>query len=157
MRPRADARGWVFGGPGEIRTHDIFHAMEGRSQLRHRPALGFSAGQAIAIDSGANHETAVVVSTTGGRGAATITVTAPLSLAHAASAQVCGTGIALTTALTRAHASGAQVAGDVPTPGAPNQYYRRRPSDLIIRCRLSYPATAGPTVVQNGAVSMGAS
>ena len=28
-----------FGGPGEIRTHDLFHAMEARSQLRHRPAF----------------------------------------------------------------------------------------------------------------------
>jgi hypothetical protein len=27
--------------------------------------------------------------------------------------------------LTKAHASRAQVAGDVPTPGAPNQYSRR--------------------------------
>jgi hypothetical protein len=27
----------LFGGPGEIRTHDLFHAMEARSQLRHRP------------------------------------------------------------------------------------------------------------------------
>ena len=27
-----------FGGPGEIRTLDLFHAMEARSQLRHRPA-----------------------------------------------------------------------------------------------------------------------
>jgi hypothetical protein len=26
-----------FGGSGEIRTHDLFHAMEARSQLRHRP------------------------------------------------------------------------------------------------------------------------
>ena len=31
-----------FGGPGEIRTHDLFHAMEARSQLRHRPAELFS-------------------------------------------------------------------------------------------------------------------
>ncbi len=30
---------WV-GGPGEIRTHDLFHAMEARSQLRHRPVRG---------------------------------------------------------------------------------------------------------------------
>src|SRR5262249_29434695 len=31
--------GWTarFGVPGEIRTHDLFHAMEARSQLRHRP------------------------------------------------------------------------------------------------------------------------
>jgi hypothetical protein len=28
-----------FGGPGEIRTHDLFHAMEARSQLRHRPKI----------------------------------------------------------------------------------------------------------------------
>src|SRR5438132_10943023 len=28
-----------FGGPGEIRTHDLFHAMEARSQLRHRPIM----------------------------------------------------------------------------------------------------------------------
>jgi predicted hydrolase (HD superfamily) len=30
----------TFGGPGEIRTHDLFHAMEARSQLRHRPNPG---------------------------------------------------------------------------------------------------------------------
>jgi len=41
-------------------------------------------------------------------------------------AQVSGTGITLTAALTGAHASGAQVACSLPTPGAPNQYYRRR-------------------------------
>jgi hypothetical protein len=87
-------------------------------------AGGFSAGQTIAIDSGANRETAVVVSTTGGRGGATITVL-PLTLAHAAGAQVSGTGITLAGALTRAHASGAPVSSDVPTPGAPNRYYRR--------------------------------
>jgi hypothetical protein len=95
-------------------------------------AAGFSAGQSITIDSGANHETAVVASTTGGgrgggRGGAgaTITVKAPLTLVHAPGAQVSGTGITLTAALTRAHASGAQVASDLPTPGAPNKYYRR--------------------------------
>ncbi len=92
-------------------------------------AAGFSAGQSIAIDSGAKSETAVVASTTGGGrggGNATITVAAPLTLAHAAGAQVSGTGITLTAALTRAHASGAQVASDAPTPGAPNKYYRPR-------------------------------
>jgi non-reducing end alpha-L-arabinofuranosidase len=88
-------------------------------------ATGFGAGQTITIDSDANHETAVVVSTTGGRGGATITVAAQLTLAHAAGAQVSGSGITVTARLTRAHASGAQIASDVPTPGAPNQYYRR--------------------------------
>jgi hypothetical protein len=89
-------------------------------------AAGFSAGQTVTIDSGAKSETAVVVSTTGGRGGATITVSAPLTLAHAVGTQVSGTGITLTASLTRAHAGGAQVASNNPTPGAPNQYYRRR-------------------------------
>ena len=96
-------------------------------------AFGFSAGQTITIDSGANYETAVVVSATGGGrggrgggpGGAMIIVAAPLTLAHAAGAQVSGTGITLTAALTRAHDGGAQVANNAPTPGAPNQYYRR--------------------------------
>jgi hypothetical protein len=95
--------------------------------------IGFTAGQTITIDSGANHETAVVASTTGGgrgggRGGAgaTITVAAPLKFAHAPSAQVSGSGITLTTALTQPHAGGAQVASNVPTPGAPNKYYKPR-------------------------------
>jgi hypothetical protein len=97
-------------------------------------AFGFSAGQTITIDSGANRETAVVSSITGGfrgfggrggPGNATITVAVPLTKAHAADAQVSGSGITLTTALTRTHEIGAQVAGNLPTPGAPNQYYRR--------------------------------
>ena len=96
-------------------------------------AMGFSAGQAITIDSGANQETAVVVSIgrvfgPGGPGSpggsATITVTAPLTMAHATGAQVSGTGITLTAALTRAHDSGAHFAAKLPTPGAANQYFR---------------------------------
>ena len=89
-------------------------------------AIGFSADQTISIDSGANHETAVLVSVTGGRGGARITVATPLTLAHAAGAQISGSGITLTAALTLAHASGAQVASDAPTPGAPNKYSRKR-------------------------------
>ncbi len=87
---------------------------------------GISASYMITIDSGANQETAVVVSTTGGlRGQTgfTVSVAAPLKFAHAAGAEVSGTGIFLAAPLTRAHAAGAQVVGDVPTPGAPNQYY----------------------------------
>ncbi len=87
--------------------------------------MGFSAGQTITIDSGSNQETAVVAGTTGGRGGATIAVAAPLKLAHAASAQVSGSGITLTSAFTKAHASGAQVASSLPTPGGPNQYFAK--------------------------------
>jgi len=91
-------------------------------------AIGFSAGQSITIDSGAKTETAVVASAAGGGrgGAARITVTAPLTSAHAVGAQVSGTGITLTTGLSQAHASGAPVVGSVPTPGAANQYSRKR-------------------------------
>jgi hypothetical protein len=87
----------------------------------------FSAGQTITIDSGAASETAVVVAAAGRRGPGSITVTAPLKSVHAAGAQVSGTGITLAGALAQAHASGAKIAGSAPpTPGAPNQYYRRR-------------------------------
>ena len=86
---------------------------------------GFSVGQTISIDREGSHETAVVVSTNR-RGNATISVAAPLTFAHAAGAPISGSGITLTAGLNRAHASGTQVSGSgPPTPGAPNQYYRR--------------------------------
>jgi hypothetical protein len=106
-------------------------------------ATGFSAGQTITIDSGANLETAVVASVTGGRrggpggfgggfgggrgglAASSLTLTAPLTLAHASGVQVSGSGITFTAALTKAHAAGALVGNSGPTPGAPNQYSRR--------------------------------
>ncbi len=84
--------------------------------------FGFSAGQTITIDG----ETAVVASTAGGRGGARITVASPLAVAHAAGAKVAGSGITLTGPLIREHGGGAQVTSEVPTPGAPNQYFGRR-------------------------------
>ena len=30
----------LIGGPDRDRTDDLFHAMEARSQLRHRPTIG---------------------------------------------------------------------------------------------------------------------
>jgi hypothetical protein len=84
---------------------------------------GFHSGQTITIDSGANHETAAVGSTTFNRSGASIAVSEPLKFAHAVGAQVSGSGITLTHALSKAHASGAQVVSKQPTPGAPNQYY----------------------------------
>lgn len=92
---------------------------------------GFAVGQTISIDSQSNHETAVIASINRGRGgfggapgAASITAASPLTKAHAAGAEVSGTGITLTSGLTKAHEGGAQVAGSEPTPGAPNQYSR---------------------------------
>ncbi len=87
-------------------------------------ARGFRPGQTISIGSGANYETAVVLSTNRFRDA-TITVSAPLTLAHAVGAQVSGTGITLTSPLASDHAGQAQVINSASTPGAPNHYYRK--------------------------------
>lgn len=91
---------------------------------------GFTPGQTITIDSGANLETAVVVASTGGgRGGQapgpSVTVAAPLARAHLPGAQISGSGVTIMGGLTRAHARDAQVAGHVPTPGAANQYSKR--------------------------------
>jgi hypothetical protein len=40
-------------------------------------------------------------------------------------AQVSGSGITLNSPLTKTHENGAQVASYLPTPGAPNQYFRK--------------------------------
>jgi len=108
----------------------------GATTIPVESAAGFAPGQSITIGSDNNRETAVVASTSfggrGGRGGfgrgiaanATITVSAPLTLAHAASSPISGTGITLAAALTKAHERGAQVAGGEPTPGAPNQFFR---------------------------------
>jgi hypothetical protein len=97
----------------------------GASMIPVAGVNGFTAGQAITIDSGANSETATVAAVSAGRGGPAITVTAALIRTHAAGAVIAGTGITLATALTRAHAAGTQILTDLPTPGAPNRYSRR--------------------------------
>jgi hypothetical protein len=84
---------------------------------------GFSEGQTITIDSGANAETVEIASVFPWN-PPSIGIKAPLKHVHAAGAQVSGTGITLTAPLAQAHAIGAQIANDVPTPGAPNRYHR---------------------------------
>ena len=88
-------------------------------------ASGFSEGQTITIDSGANAETAVVASIARFPAPA-IHVKAGLKQGHAAHTQISGTGITLSAPLVRAHAIGAQVTDNAPTPGAPNRYYTKR-------------------------------
>ncbi len=106
----------------------------GATALPVASPAGFAAGQTIDVDSGSNFETAVIVSigrTPGrggpgrGPGGAVLNLASPLMFAHAAGAQVSGSGITLTAALARAHSSGAQVAAGAPTPGAPNRYSNR--------------------------------
>jgi len=96
-------------------------ASEGSTVITVASGFGFSDGQTITIDSGANAETATVASVTRFP-APRITIASPLAHAHAAGAQVAGTGITLTTPLARAHATGTQITDNVPTPGAPNKY-----------------------------------
>jgi len=86
--------------------------------------IGFDNGETITIGSGEDAETAVVNSVRR-FGAIAITVSAPLTRAHAAGAEVSGSGITLTSPLTREHASEAEVTGGVSTPGAPNHYAKR--------------------------------
>jgi hypothetical protein len=84
---------------------------------------GFSEGQTITIDSGANAETAVIDSIFPWN-PPSLGIKAPLTHAHAAGAQVSGSGITFTTALNHMHAVGIQVTDNLPTPGAPNRYHR---------------------------------
>jgi len=104
-------------------------AIEGSPQdlaprLAAEKALAVSCRRPARIVVGADQETAVVASVTGGGrgGGAAINISAPLRVAHAVGAQISGSGVTVATALTKAHPSGAQVAGSVPTPGAPNKY-----------------------------------
>ncbi len=107
----------------------------GATTITVASVAGFSAGQTITVGDGANAETAVIASSVqgrngGGRAGAppptpsTITVTAPLTMAHTTGTQVSGSGITLTAPLKRAHALGAPVATSTPTPGAGNRYNR---------------------------------
>jgi len=84
---------------------------------------GFTAGQAITIDSAEKSESGIVAAVNPGRGGPAVTLIAPLARAHAAGTTIAGTGITLTSPLTKAHAAGAQILTDLPTPGAPNHYF----------------------------------
>ena len=86
--------------------------------------MGFSDGQSIRIGSGKEAEAAKVAFVTPWDN--TITVAAPLAHAHAAGAQVSGTGITLASPLSRAHAGDAAVTGNTSTPGSANRYFRER-------------------------------
>ncbi len=83
-------------------------------------ADGFRPGETISIGSGADFETAIVAEA-GEYRRPHVVVTAPLTEAHAAGAEVAGTGITLTAPLARGYASGTQVTGGVATPGAANR------------------------------------
>jgi len=95
---------------------------------------GFEPGQTITIGSGPEREIATIATVTfprrgGNRTNAqseSVTVSAPLKYGHAVGEQVSGTGITFTKGLAKAHGSGTQIASDLPTPGAPNRYIKKR-------------------------------
>jgi hypothetical protein len=100
---------------------------------------GFNAGQTINIDQGTNFETALVASIFAGRRrfgsrtagpADSVTLAMPLKYAHGAGVQVSGSGITLDKPLTQSHEAGTQIADYLPTPGAPNKYYRKLVNDI---------------------------
>ena len=95
---------------------------------------GFSTGQTITIGNGKRLETAVIGSVVAVRRrfgnfsnnpTNSITVTMPLKYSHPVGAPVSGSGITLVNPLTLAHDAGAQVSDNLPTPGKPNQYFRK--------------------------------
>lgn len=103
----------------------------GATAITVASTAGFSAGQAIIIGRDKNQETATIAAVSGGGrggrgpGVASITVTAPLKMAHEADTSVSGTGITLAAALTHAHDSSSPVVSGLPTPGRPNQFIRK--------------------------------
>ncbi|HYW34207.1 MAG TPA: arabinofuranosidase catalytic domain-containing protein [Balneolaceae bacterium] len=95
---------------------------------------GFKKGQTITIGKGSDREKAVIASLAYGRHrngnrktpVDSIKVASPLTKAHASGALISGSGITFSKPLKKAHDSGVQVTSNVPTPGAPNQYFGKQ-------------------------------
>jgi hypothetical protein len=122
----------VIGTPGATTLGQA--AAAGKKVLLVAGVEGFTPGQTITIDQNVGKETAVVasVATTRRRFGSpgptppdTISVTLPLKFAHNEGTLLSGSGITLATPLTMAHAGGSPVAGNLPSPGEPNQYTRK--------------------------------
>ena len=82
----------------------------GATNIKVTSVTGFTVGHQVSIDAGANNEVGTIASVgTAGSGGTGVTLTAPLTNAHASGVPVqdLGTGITLAAALTIAHASGA--------------------------------------------------
>lgn len=94
---------------------------------------GFKTGQTITIGKGANSEKAVIASIAVGRRrfgsrntpVDSLTVTSPLTKSHASGTLISGSGITFSKPLKKAHSNGTQITSNIPTPGAPNQYFRK--------------------------------
>jgi non-reducing end alpha-L-arabinofuranosidase len=111
----------TVGTPGATKVATAAEA--GATSIHVASLMGFRPGQTITIGSNADLETAVIASAN--RFGSALTISAPLTHAHAVGAQVSGTGITFTSALSHGHPSTAQVSGASATPGEPNQYYKK--------------------------------
>lgn len=106
----------------------------GRTVIPVLTVAGFTPGQTVTIDDGPAIETAVIAAigaarrrfgSPAGNQTDSVTVTMPLKYKHAKGVQVSGSGITLAAPLTIAHENGVQVASNLPTPGEPNQYFKK--------------------------------
>jgi hypothetical protein len=90
----------------------------GATNIKVGSVSDFAVGQTMQIDTGANAETAVIA-TVG-------TAATPLARGQAEGTQDLGSGITLTAPLSKAHANAAPIVSGAPTPGAPNTYLGHR-------------------------------
>ena len=81
----------------------------GASVIPVKSVIGLKDGQTIYVDDGSDAERAVIAGIDRFAPTPVISTTAPLKHAHAAGAQVSGTGITLTRELTRAHPVGGRL------------------------------------------------
>jgi hypothetical protein len=110
-------------------------AETGRKTIPVSGVEGFSAGQTVTIDNGTTLESGVIAAIIPARRrfgpqsnnnvSDSISFTTPLKYVHSAGAQVSGSGITFSTSLKNAHEKGTPLAGNIPTPGAPNQYFKK--------------------------------
>jgi non-reducing end alpha-L-arabinofuranosidase len=120
----------TVGSPGLTRA--AAPVDKGATVVRVDDARQFTVGQAVVIGSGAEEEQGVVAAVETGWRSGKLTLKAPLARAHGAEASVSGTGIAFTGPLAKAHPAGTVMtaAGDLATPGAPNNRIRREAARL---------------------------
>ena len=107
-------------------------ADKGATVVRVDDARQFVAGQPVIVGSGADEEQGVVAAVETGWRTGKLTLQAPLARAHDTGVSVSGTGITLAGPLAKAHPAGTVMtaAGDLATPGAPNNGVRRSAAQL---------------------------
>jgi hypothetical protein len=121
----ADAETAVIAAVGTAGATKLKRATsKSTTELPVADAIGFRDGETITIGSGTDQETASIVSVHPW-GDTLITLSKPLTHAHDKDTAVYGSGITLSAPLASKHAVGSPVSDNLPTPGAPNRYYKK--------------------------------